>query len=129
MKIFSIQVDSIPHIPKIHGRCPADRFAPTGRTPPDLKKERMSLRQAKSRVVNSDPSVRAIDVISVTPVWGRRVVVPCRESPHTLEMLPALDRTAKNVSSSLRLPICQEVALTRHRFWRQQTQLSPRSTS
>src|ERR1700730_8468071 len=60
---------------------------------------------------------------------GAAWVVPCRESPDTLEMLPALDRTAKNVSSSLRLPICREVALTRHRFWRQQTQLSPRSTS
>src|SRR3984893_11390105 len=48
-----------------------NRFAPTGRTPPDLK-ERMSLRQAKSRVVNSGWSVRAIDVISGTPVRVRR---------------------------------------------------------
>ena len=57
---------------KNHGRCPCrNRTAPTGLTPPELKMD-CHLGKPKSRVVNLDWSVEAIDVILATPIRVRR---------------------------------------------------------
>jgi hypothetical protein len=67
-----VQSDSIRQLPKIHSRSPwSQSLRTTRRTSSDLE-EKSRPRLAKSRVVNSDWNVRAIDVISVTPirVWS-----------------------------------------------------------
>ena len=73
-------------------------FAPTGRTPPALKRE-CHLGKPKAELPIRIANVRTVDMISVTPVrvWA---VVPCRESLDTVRSACASTIVLQPVSIS-----------------------------